>query len=72
MPVHHPICVGVPGAPAAFCDLQEKFGNDKISLSQLFKPAIELANGGYAVGEVASLTWREGLMSLKSEGFSLG
>lgn len=72
VPLHHPICVGVPGAPAAFCDLHEAFGNDNISLSQLFKPAIDLAKGGFTVAEISSLIWREGLVSLRNEGFQLG
>ncbi|KAH0563366.1 hypothetical protein GP486_002056 [Trichoglossum hirsutum] len=52
--------VTVPGAAAGWVDTVEKFGNGKLSLQQILSPAIELAEAGFPVSELASFFWREG------------
>src|SRR5690348_5737023 len=46
--------VTVPGAAAGWCDTVERFGSGKLSMSQVLGPAIELAQQGFPVSEVAS------------------
>jgi gamma-glutamyltranspeptidase/glutathione hydrolase len=46
--------VTVPGAAAAWVDIVTKFGSGKVSLGQILAPAIELAEGGFAVSELSS------------------
>ncbi|MBP2641558.1 MAG: gamma-glutamyltransferase 2 [Firmicutes bacterium] len=47
--------VTVPGAPAAWTALIERFGN--LTLEQVMEPAIEYAETGYPVSIVSSLIW---------------
>ena len=47
--------VTVPGAPAAWRDLHERFG--KPSLSQVLEPAIEYARNGFPLGPETGLVW---------------
>lgn len=44
----------VPGAAAGWVDTVEKFGSGKLSLEQVLQPAIELAEEGFPVSELAS------------------
>lgn len=57
MPAHGLIPVTVPGAPAAWATLSERFG--KLSLPTLLPPAITLAEEGFAVSPVASQLWQK-------------
>ncbi|GGE12633.1 gamma-glutamyltransferase [Marinithermofilum abyssi] len=47
--------VTVPGAPAAWVELSEKFG--KLPLTQLLEPAIQYAEEGYPLSPVLSKFW---------------
>ncbi|KAL4776357.1 nucleophile aminohydrolase [Aspergillus nidulans var. acristatus] len=59
IPMHSPLAVTVPGAAAGWVDTVEKFGSGKLSLEQILRPAIELAEEGFAVSELASYFWHE-------------
>ena len=47
--------VNVPGAPAAWAALAERFG--RLPLSQVFAPAVEYAEQGYPVSSILSRQW---------------
>lgn len=49
-----PLSVTVPGAAAGLCDTVEKFGSGKLSMEQILTPAIELAENGFPVSEIAA------------------
>ncbi|MBZ0330124.1 gamma-glutamyltransferase family protein [Halomonas sp. ANAO-440] len=55
MPAHGLVPVTVPGAPAAWAELSERFG--RLPFDELLAPAIEFATQGYAVTPVASQLW---------------
>lgn len=44
----------VPGAAAGWVDAVEKFGSGKVSLEQIFMPAVELAEEGFPVSELSA------------------
>ena len=46
--------VTTPGAAAGWVDTVEKYGNGKLSLEKILEPAIELAEEGFPVSELAS------------------
>lgn len=46
--------VTTPGAAAGWVDTVEKFGSGKVSLEQIFKPAIELGEEGFPISEIAA------------------
>ncbi|MCR1821166.1 gamma-glutamyltransferase [Terrisporobacter muris] len=48
--------VTVPGIPAAWAELNRKYG--KLSLLECLKPAINYARDGYAVGKTVSKLWQ--------------
>ncbi len=48
------LSVTVPGAAAAWADIVERFGSGMVTLSQVLAPAIELAEGGCPISEIAS------------------
>ena len=50
--------VTVPGAAAGWEDVRRKFGSGRLSLAELLKPAIELAEGGFPVSPLTSAAWR--------------
>ena len=54
LPLESVLSVTVPGAPAGWVDAVEKFGSGKVTLKEILQPAIELAEGGWPVGEVTS------------------
>jgi gamma-glutamyltranspeptidase/glutathione hydrolase len=58
LPPLHAHTVTVPGACAGWCDLVERFG--KLSLSEIFAPAIRLAEGGFPVSPITSWFWQRG------------
>jgi gamma-glutamyltranspeptidase/glutathione hydrolase len=58
LPIESVHCMTVPGAAAAWCDTLSLFGSG-MPLSEVLAPAVELAEGGFAVGPVSALSWRE-------------
>ncbi|MDT8902354.1 gamma-glutamyltransferase family protein [Anaeroselena agilis] len=50
--------VTVPGAPAAWAALAERFGS--LTLSEALQPAVEYAEAGYPVSPVCSRLWEQG------------
>ena len=46
--------VTVPGAAAGWVDTVERFGSGKLTLEQILAPAIELAENGFPVSDIAS------------------
>lgn len=44
----------VPGAPAGWVDTHEKFGSDKVNMSDILAPAIKLGENGFPVSEIAA------------------
>ncbi|KAK3091689.1 hypothetical protein FSP39_021884 [Pinctada imbricata] len=59
-PDTHGHAVTVPGAAAAWVDTVEKFGSGKVSLSEILRPAAELAEVGFPVQKIAANSWRKG------------
>ena len=57
LPPGHAYTVTVPGAPAAWVDVQARWG--RLPLSQVLAPAINLAERGFPVSPLTSLWWRE-------------
>lgn len=55
VPAHGWLPVTVPGAPATWRDLHERFG--KLSFETLFEPAIAYAEGGFPVAPVTAAGW---------------
>jgi gamma-glutamyltranspeptidase/glutathione hydrolase len=47
--------VTIPGAPAAWRDLHERFG--RLPFSELFEPAIDYARNGFPLGPETGLVW---------------
>lgn len=64
--------VTVPGAAAGLIDTVEKFGSGKVSLEQVFAPAIELGEEGYPVSELVAGLWQrsENLIKNASPNFA--
>ncbi|KAH9502476.1 hypothetical protein Btru_068797 [Bulinus truncatus] len=63
----HGHSVTVPGAASAWVDTVSEFGSQKLSLMDILKPAIEMAETGFPVQDVASMFWASGASSLKRE-----
>ncbi|KAK0750867.1 nucleophile aminohydrolase [Schizothecium vesticola] len=59
--------VTVPGAAAAWVDVVERFGSGRVSLTQVLAPAIEMAEGGCPISEIASYHWVEYEDELRSK-----
>jgi len=59
LPPYHAHTVTVPGACAGWFDLIARHGT--MAMPAILAPAIELAEGGFAVGEVTAHFWAEGL-----------
>ncbi|KAI1778557.1 gamma-glutamyltranspeptidase [Hypoxylon cercidicola] len=49
--------VSVPGAPAGWVDVVERFGSGKVSMEQVLAPAIELGEKGFPVSEGVAFFW---------------
>lgn len=49
--------VTVPGAPAAWDDLHKRFG--RLSLAEIFRPAVRYAEEGYGVTPVTARQWQQ-------------
>ncbi|MEK3686772.1 gamma-glutamyltransferase family protein [Paenibacillus sp. FSL R10-2736] len=65
MPQYGPIPVTVPGIPAAWAELSEKFG--KLSLEETLEPAIQYAEYGYPVSPVTAHHWNKAFHVYKQE-----
>lgn len=64
--------VTVPGAPAGWVDVYNKWGNGKLTLKEVLQPAIDLAKNGFPVSEISAGLWKEGVPLLtKQEAWSL-
>ena len=48
--------VTVPGAAAGWVDTVERFGSGKLSLEQILAPVIEMAEKGFPVSELCSIS----------------
>src|SRR5215468_6087542 len=59
LPPHHAHTITVPGACAGWFDLIARHGT--LAMPAILAPAIELAEGGFAVGEVTAHWWADGL-----------
>ena len=55
--VHHASTAMVPGACAAWFDLVERHGS--LSMKEILKPAIELAERGFPVAEITARVWKQ-------------
>lgn len=65
IPKFGPIPVTVPGAPAAWAELSEKFG--KLPFAVLLEPAVEYAESGYPLSPVLGRLWGEASLSYEKE-----
>ncbi|KAM3618955.1 uncharacterized protein V6R79_000956 [Siganus canaliculatus] len=64
--------VTVPGAPACWCDAVQRFGSHKLSLQEVLSGAVELAEVGFPVAEVAAHHWANWVAALRDAGKELG
>ncbi len=63
MPAKGWCTVTVPGAPAAWATLTERFGN--LSLAENLNPAVQLARDGYPVAPTVAYFWNRGFQQYK-------
>lgn len=56
LPFYHPYTITVPGACAAWFDLNSRFGN--MSFSEVLQPAIDLAQSGFPVAAITAYFWQ--------------
>ncbi|CAG5131426.1 unnamed protein product, partial [Candidula unifasciata] len=61
----HGHSVTVPGAPAAWVDTVTQFGSGQLSLSEILRPATELAEVGFPVQELTAAFWARGVPGLQ-------
>jgi gamma-glutamyltranspeptidase len=54
IPTTSAVAVTVPGGAAAWVDIVERFGSKSLSMAQVLAPAIELAEDGSPISEIAS------------------
>lgn len=54
IPITSALSVTVPGAPAGWVDVVDKFGSGNLTLEQILLPAIELGEQGFPVSEVSA------------------
>jgi gamma-glutamyltranspeptidase / glutathione hydrolase len=59
IPLRSPLAVTVPGAAAGWVDVVDRWGSGNVTRSEVLQPAIDLAEQGFPVTEVAA-----GLVSL--------
>ncbi|KAH7135598.1 acylase ACY 1 [Dendryphion nanum] len=57
--------VTVPGAAAHWVDVVERFGSGKVSLEEVLTPAIEIAEQGFPVSELAARFWADSEPAIK-------
>jgi gamma-glutamyltranspeptidase / glutathione hydrolase len=60
LPPFHPHTITVPGACAGWFDLIARHGT--LAMPAILAPAIELAENGFAVGEITAHFWAEGVL----------
>ncbi|KAF2436660.1 gamma-glutamyltranspeptidase [Tothia fuscella] len=51
--------VTIPGAAAGWVDAVHKFGSGRVTLEDVLKPAIELAEEGFPVSELSGYLWQQ-------------
>lgn len=66
LPPTHALTVTVPGAAALWDELVNRHGN--LTLEEVLKPAIELAEGGFPVSPITALAWQEGAPLVMAQG----
>lgn len=54
IPLFSALGVTVPGAAAGWCDTVEMFGSGKVTMEEILMPAVELAEKGFPVSELAA------------------
>lgn len=64
IPVTSVHAITVPGAVAGWLDSIEMWGSGNVSLEEIFAPAIELAENGFAVSEISAHMWKNTLKKL--------
>ncbi|MFD1673540.1 gamma-glutamyltransferase family protein [Alicyclobacillus fodiniaquatilis] len=64
MPTFGWLPVTVPGIPAAWADLIERFG--KLSLQQVLEPAVAYARDGYPVSPITAKYWQSAAQKLRT------
>lgn len=65
MPKYGWIPVTVPGVPAGWAELSEKFGN--LPLNEVLAPAVQYAREGYAVSPITSQGWQRAYEIFKEQ-----
>src|SRR5690606_26287938 len=65
MPAHGVVPITVPGAPAAWAALSEKFG--RLSLAEVLKPAVRYAEEGYPLTPTLGNFWKRAYDKFRSE-----
>ncbi|OLS26468.1 MAG: putative gamma-glutamyltransferase YwrD [Candidatus Heimdallarchaeota archaeon LC_2] len=58
LPIFHAHTITVPGAAAGWIDTIEKYGT--LSMSDVLRPAIELARDGFPVSDITARAWEAG------------
>ncbi|KAJ9074272.1 hypothetical protein DSO57_1007963 [Entomophthora muscae] len=73
IPYNSPHAITVPGACAAMVDTVKKFGSGKLSMSDIYSRAIQLAEEGYPVSDITAHEWgkSEGLLSKACNGHEM-
>lgn len=56
--------VTVPGAVAGWIDSLDKWGSGKVTLDEIMRPAIDLAENGFVVSEIAANIWHKASQDL--------
>lgn len=59
--------ITVPGAICGWIDAVEKWGSGKVTLEDIFLPAIELAEDGFAVSAISAQMWHDALEKLTKQ-----
>lgn len=59
-----PLAVTIPGTAQGWEDLFDRHGSGKFTMSQLFEPAIHLAEEGFPVAPVTAYHWRAGMSQI--------
>lgn len=54
IPLTSVYAVTVPGAAAGWLDTVERFGSGRLSMKEILRPAIELAENGFPVSEISA------------------
>ncbi|TID13336.1 hypothetical protein CANINC_004934 [Pichia inconspicua] len=57
--------VTVPGAVCGWFDAFTKWGSGNLSMQDILQPAIELAENGFVVAEINSLSWKSAVEKLR-------